>query len=487
MKKLSGNALVASGSLGLIGALLLWSLWTYRPVHNAYGTRAIFSMALLAVALALASQWLLARTLRRENGGGAGGKNTLFLLDVSVPLYLAAGALINPPAAVILALLTQGCVQAVFASRHSVPLAWALYRVATTGLIIFLATSLDMFIGGPPHVTISAQYFTYDQELINFASPLVADLLVLVLLPLSWVPLVRSPSDTFSWRTFASLRVVRFQWMLLAVGLLVSIADFFDNSIGELAWLIFLLPLLAIYWLIMLSIRLHEQASALRQALRRQEELRQYASTITRVQEDERRRLARELHDDTAQALVALGRGLESLKQQAAPRDARWLSALQELADQTLEGVRRACRDLRPSVLDDLGLRAALEWLSSTCSARGVACTFHCTGQAMPLPPEAEIALFRITQEALSNVWRHANAREASVALHYLPQGLRLSICDDGQDFDTEQPWGMGLAGMRERALLIGAHLAISTSPNGGSTVEVALSLPCEQSSLQVG
>ena len=478
MKKLSGNTLVASGSLALIAGLLLWSLWTYRPVHNAYGTRAIFSMALLAVALALASQWLLARTMQRENGSSARSKSLLFLLDVSVPLYLAAGALINPPAAVLVALCTQGCVQAAFGSRRRVPLTWALYRVAATGLIIFLATSLDTVIGGPPHVAISAQYFTYDQELINFASPLVADLLVLVLLPLSWLPLVRSSSDTFSWRAFVSLRAVRFQWMLLAVGLLVSIADFFDNSIGELAWLIFLVPLLAIYWLILLSIRLHEQASALRQALRRQEELRQYASTITRVQEDERRRLARELHDDTAQALVALGRGLESLKQQAAPPDARWLSALQELADQTLEGVRRACRDLRPSVLDDLGLRTALEWLCSTCSARGVSCTFHCTGQAVPLSPEVEIALFRIAQEALSNVWRHADAREATVALHYLPQGLRLTICDDGQGFDTQQPWGMGLAGMRERALLIGAHLAIASSSQRGATVEVSLSLP---------
>lgn len=478
MKKLSGNTLVAIGSLGLMGALLCWSLWNYRPVHNAYGSRAIYSMTALSVALALASGWLLARTLRRENGSAARGQNTLFLLDVSVPLYLAAGALLNPPAAVIVALCTQGCVQAAFARRQRVPLSWALYRVAATGLIIFLATTLDTFIGGPPHVEVTAQNFTYDQELINFASPLVADLIVLVLLPLSWLPLVRASAGSLSWRAVLSLRAVRFQWMLLSVGLLVSIADFFDNSIGELAWLIFLVPLLTIYWLILLSIRLHEQASTLRQSLQRQEELRQYASTITRVQEDERRRLARELHDDTAQALVALGRGLESLKQQAAPGDARWLNELQELADQTLEGVRRACRDLRPSVLDDLGLRAALEWLSGTYSARGVACTFLCSGQDIPLPPEAEIALFRIAQEALSNIWRHAHARTSTLAFHYLPTAVRLSIRDDGQGFDEERPWGMGLTGMRERALLIGADLTIASSPHRGSTVEVSLSLP---------
>src|SRR5258708_40039909 len=109
--------------------------------------------------------------------------------------------------------------------------------------------------------------------------------------------------------------------MVLSVGLLVSIADFFDNSIGELAWLIFLVPLLTIYWLIMLSIRLNEQTNALRQSLQRQEEVRQYASNITRVQEDERRRLARELHADTAQDVIGLGRGMEGLERRGEPTD----------------------------------------------------------------------------------------------------------------------------------------------------------------------
>jgi signal transduction histidine kinase len=368
-------------------------------------------------------------------------------------------------------------VQAVF-SRRGIPLSSALYRVAATGLIIFLATSLDTLIGGPPHVEVTAQNFTSGQELINFASSFVADMVVFVLLPLSWVPAVLSSSGTFSWRAFLSMRALRFQWMLLSVGLLVSIADFFDNSIGELAWLIFLVPLLAIYWLILLSIRLSEHTHALRQSLRRQEELRQYASTITRVQEDERRRLARELHDDTAQALIALARGLEGLKQQVAHQDVRWLTDLQDLADQTLEGVRRACRDLRPSVLDDLGLRAALEWLSNNSTARGVVCTFACSGQEIQLDPETEIALFRIVQEALSNIWRHANAHQASVELHYLPKRVRVSICDDGRGFAAEKPWGMGLSGMRERALLIGADLTVSSAPQNGCRVAVSLALP---------
>lgn len=273
------------------------------------------------------------------------------------------------------------------------------------------------------------------------------------------------------------MRALRFQWMVLSVGLLVSIADFFDNSIGELAWLIFLVPLLTIYWLILLSIRLNEQTNALRQSLQRQEELRQYASNITRVQEDERRRLARELHDDTAQALIALGRGLEGLKGQVAPKDLRWLADLQDLADQTLEGVRRACRDLRPSILDDLGLRAALEWLTNNYASRGISCAFSCSGQEVRLNAEAEIAIFRIVQEALSNIWRHSNAKHASIELHYFPKLIQVSIRDDGKGFITDEQPGMGLSGMRERALLIGANLTITSSPQNGCEVDVSFSL----------
>ncbi len=366
--------------------------------------------------------------------------------------------------------------QAVFA-RRSAPLSYVFYRVAAIGLIIFVATSVDTLIGGPPHVEVTAQNFTSGQELINFASPFAADMVLFFLLPLSWLPVILAYSTTFSWRGFLSMRALWFQWMVLSVGLLVSIADFFDNSIGELAWLIFLVPLLTIYCLILLSIRLSEQTNALRQSLQRQEELRQYASNITRVQEDERRRLARELHDDTAQALIALARGLEGLKGQVAQKDLKWLADLQDLADQTLEGVRRACRDLRPSILDDLGLRAALEWLTNSFASRGVACTFTCSGQEIRLNPEAEIAIFRIVQEALSNIWRHADAKHASIELHYLPKLVQVHISDNGKGFTAVEQPGMGLSSMRERALLIGADLTITSFPQKGCTIALSLSL----------
>ena len=170
------------------------------------------------------------------------------------------------------------------------------------------------------------------------------------------------------------------------------------------------MPLFAIYYLALISTRLSIRTDELQltfqdlsSSRRREDELRDYASLITRVQEEERRRLARELHDDTAQALIALSLGLDGLgraigKLDLSERDAQWLANLQDLADHTLEEVRRACRDLRPSVLDDLGLRAALEWLSDSSSTRGVPCTFTCIGLPQPTTSESEIAIFRVVQ-----------------------------------------------------------------------------------------
>ncbi|HEY6540165.1 MAG TPA: sensor histidine kinase, partial [Ktedonobacteraceae bacterium] len=297
------------------------------------------------------------------------------------------------------------------------------------------------------------------------------------------------------WRVFITSPALRFQALVLSVGPLLPVVDIFDNTRAEVAWLFFLVPLFAIYYLALVSSRLSIRTDTLQETLadlnsarRRQDELRDYATLVTRVQEEERRRLARELHDDTAQALIALALGLDGLgraigKLDLTQKDKEWLASLQNLAEHTLEGVRRACRDLRPSVLDDLGLRAALEWLSDSSSARGVPCQFSCRGVAQPTTSEHEIAIFRITQEALSNIWRHSRATQASIELAYLPEQLRLSIRDNGRGFvpddnlDAEHDsWGgLGLLGMRERSALIGAILKITSSPGNGCHIELSL------------
>jgi signal transduction histidine kinase len=141
---------------------------------------------------------------------------------------------------------------------------------------------------------------------------------------------------------------------------------------------------------------------------------------------------------------------------------------------------------LRPSVLDDLGLHAAVEWLSDSSASRGVSCAFTCSGSPQPAPPEAEIAIFRIVQEALSNIWRHSNAAQASIELKYTPNLLQVLVCDDGQGFvldqhnsgfDSNSHSSLGLLGMRERAALIGASLTISSSPGTGCSIFLSLPL----------
>jgi signal transduction histidine kinase len=229
----------------------------------------------------------------------------------------------------------------------------------------------------------------------------------------------------------------------------------------------------------------------LKSSRQRQDELRGYARLVTQVQEEERRRLARELHDDTAQALIALARGLDGLGQATEnislpQQDRAWLHNLQELADRTLEGVRRACRDLRPSVLDDLGLRDALEWLCDSYIQRGILCEFTCIGEDLPTFPEADIALYRIAQEALSNAWKHAQATSVHCDLTYQPERLVLRILDNGQGFILARSQenrgnsqgGLGLLGMRERAAIIGADLNITSAPGQGCTVLLCLPLP---------
>jgi signal transduction histidine kinase len=154
------------------------------------------------------------------------------------------------------------------------------------------------------------------------------------------------------------------------------------------------------------------------------------------------------------------------------------------LADRTLENVRFACHNLRPSVLDDLGLQAALEWLCDTSREKGVPCTFSCVGLPRPMSSDVEIAVFRIAQEALSNVWRHAEATQVQVTLQYQKESMDLTISDNGRGFAqghapsgllNERQGGLGVLGMRERAALIGALLTITSSPGAGCMVSISV------------
>jgi signal transduction histidine kinase len=496
--------------------LLIWSLSAYQPARNLYGSRAIYSLVLLSVCLALLGRFLLLRLLILETSEAQAFHRPqrlreewrpLFLFDITAPVYLAAAVLINTPAAVLTALITQMFLQAYTFFRGYVSWREASYRVAATALVVLLSGATYSWISGSVHNSIVSNLpFYHFAESKEFLGSILAAVVMQLLLGLVSLPII-AETESFrlrtAWRAYLHSPVLRYQALILSVGPLIPIVDVFDDVSAELAWLFFLIPLFAIYYLALVNTRLGVRTDELQRTLQdlksarqRQDELSDYASLITRVQEEERRRLARELHDDTAQALIALSLGLNGLeraigKQDLPEKDIQWLSNLQNLADATLEGVRRACRDLRPSVLDDLGLRAALEWLGDSSATRGVPCSFTCAGSPQPTPPEAEIAIYRIVQEALSNIWRHAHATQASIELYYRFDLLQVTICDNGQGFAVRQQgainWvptpdhnsqsGLGLLGMRERATLIGANLSITATPGKGCTIILSLPL----------
>jgi signal transduction histidine kinase len=216
-------------------------------------------------------------------------------------------------------------------------------------------------------------------------------------------------------------------------------------------------------------------ARRLRQA---QQGLRDYLGALNAGQEEERRRLARELHDDTIQALIALHQRLQLAGDTADLRTAAQLSEMAALATDAIADLRRMTRDLRPSYLDDLGLAPALELLARDQSAAlGIPVAFMSTGAPRRLAPEVELAYYRIAQEALRNVGRHARAGRAALTLAFAADRATLTIEDDGVGFDAGRAAELalaghyGLLGARERAEAVGARLDVESSPGRGTRV----------------
>lgn len=213
----------------------------------------------------------------------------------------------------------------------------------------------------------------------------------------------------------------------------------------------------------------------------RQESLQSYARQVTQAQEEERLRIARELHDETAQELVHLVRRLEQMGELAPAPLAPHIQELLELARSTLQSVRRFSRDLRPSVLDDLGLLPAIELAVEETNGRlAGGARLAVTGEPRRLDPQVELALFRIAQEALHNVERHACATTATVEVNFLANAVRLVVTDDGRGYQTPPNFSdlaragkLGILGMKERAELVGGTLELHSLEGQGSSVVV--------------
>src|SRR5579875_328875 len=206
------------------------------------------------------------------------------------------------------------------------------------------------------------------------------------------------------------------------------------------------------------------------------ERLHELSMKVVTAQEEERKRISRELHDDTAQALTAQLLRLKTVEATGGSADPTVLADLIEITAQTLEGVRHMAYELRPPSLDDLGLSASLSGLVAQYQERfGLRVHFKSTCPRGRLSPVVELAVYRIAQEALTNVAKHARASEAHMLLRVDEIRLTMEVRDSGRGFDSRslERWtgaGLGLFGMRERAALAGGALSVDSAPGRGTT-----------------
>ena len=215
-------------------------------------------------------------------------------------------------------------------------------------------------------------------------------------------------------------------------------------------------------------------------------ELRSLASQVVRAQEDERKRISRELHDDTAQILFAQVLRLAPLKSSVSPEVQQTATELERMTVDALEGVRRLALELRPPALDDLGLLAALGDLAQRfAEQQHIAVDYQARGPRGRLPGEVELVLYRVAQEALTNVGKHAGAGRVWIDLDRGLNDVTISIRDDGRGFDPtavtprdESGLGLGLFGMVERVALVGGTLNIWPRRGGGTEIFAFIPLP---------
>jgi signal transduction histidine kinase len=226
------------------------------------------------------------------------------------------------------------------------------------------------------------------------------------------------------------------------------------------------------------------QSERLRESQQREALRGELFRRVVAAQESERQRMARDLHDETGQALTAIGLGLRGLESRLTQDPAQASATLHELQTMTADSLRelqRLMADLRPSHLDDLGLSAALRWYAAKVEERApLKVNVDIAGVEQTIAEPAKIATFRIIQEALNNVIRHADARHVSISLRYAREGVRATVSDDGGGFDLDRlrrtqassrpP--LGLAGMQERAALLGGAVTVKSQPGEGTVID---------------
>jgi len=217
-----------------------------------------------------------------------------------------------------------------------------------------------------------------------------------------------------------------------------------------------------------------------------QDRLRYYLGQITRVQEEERKRIARELHDDTTQTLYALSRHVDNFARDTGnpPSGAAgFLVELRRQLNDALDGMRRFIQELRPPMLDDLGLLAALHWQVGDLEKQsGIKTELTVVGEERRFSSDVELVIFRIVQEALRNVEKHARATKVEAGIEFGERKIVVSVGDNGRGFklgvdlaDLPRDGKLGLAGMEERVKLLNGNMRIESYPDKGTRVIVEL------------
>jgi len=212
--------------------------------------------------------------------------------------------------------------------------------------------------------------------------------------------------------------------------------------------------------------------------LKSKENLEIYIELATEAQEEERRRLSRELHDETLQSLVGALGEITVVSEGVNFEDQKWrLLRIHKTLEETIVNVRRYCKNLRPSLLDDLGLIDAIEWLASDLQKRsGIEVSIKIMGEPGRLPPRDELLIFRIAQEALHNVERHSGATLVEVSLNFHAKSLSVLISDNGRGLSPQGPpteTGLGLRGIDERTKLLKGTIIIESQPSRGTKIHL--------------
>ena len=216
---------------------------------------------------------------------------------------------------------------------------------------------------------------------------------------------------------------------------------------------------------------------------RLERERRRSGELVLNAQEEERRRVARDLHDEVNQSLTALLLRLEAAVQDAPPSLKEELTQTKRLANQAMGELLDLARQLRPTALDDHGLVAALQTHVKEYNRRGPASAhFWADPTVRDLPPDVQVVIYRVAQEALVNAARHSGASRVEVSLEHSDSSVYLLVSDNGSGFAfAEEAKGLGLSGMRERALLVGGSLEIDSSPGKGTSIKLEVPMAVDE------